>query len=629
MTTTYKVHINNRDYSSWTYYDTKNFNSIDLPIIPLEKQLLTNDVFSFKGDVVDSCNFELVHSSNQLSQYIPGVLVLKNNKTYGRETNKSGKITGRFYYKCIPDDMRLPPFLIPYEIKKIGFSKVFSNVYVTFQYKNWLPSNKYPTGTITQNVGCIEKLDNFYEYQLYCKSLNTSIQKFNKDVANCPHITPFCISNAENVSPSSKNPHTVGVSNEKWCNKMDGDIFKNDFLSKYPSVEDRTNQEIYRIFSIDPAGSVDFDDAISIEFLESGKYKLSIYISNVTLWIDYLHLWESFSKRVSTIYLPDRKRPMLPTILSDCLCSLQENQFRIAFVMDTIFSISSSNETTIETITYSNAIINIYKNYCYEEPALLVDKNYKLLFTITKQLSRQYKYMTNIKTSHDVVAYLMIFMNYHTAKEMIYFNNGGIFRSTQPRLHKTCQTSNSLDHIPEEILDFIKILNSSAGNYVELKEGVDVAHDLLQIEAYIHITSPIRRIVDLLNIIKFQENKKMVVLTEKSIDFYTKWINDLEYINTSMRSIRKVQNDCSLLHLCSTKPETLHNLYDGVAFDKLERSDGLKQYTVYIPELKMVTRLTTRDCVINYSMHKFQLYLFNDEESFKKKIRLQIVQLHH
>lgn len=612
MTTTYKVHINARDYSSWTYYDTKNFNSVTLPIIPLERQLLTNDVFSFKGDVIDSCNFELVHSSNQLCQYIPGVLVLKNNKTYGRETNKLGKSTGRFYYKCIPDDMRLPPFLIPYEIKKIGFSKVFSNVYVTFQYKNWLPSNKYPTATITQNLGCIEKLDNFYEYQLYCKSLNTSIQKFNKDVASCPHI-----------------------------NKMGGDIFKNDFLSKYPSVEDRTNQEIYRIFSIDPAGSVDFDDAFSIELIENGKYKLSIYISNVTLWIDYLHLWESFSKRVSTIYLPDRKRPMLPTILSDCLCSLQENQCRIALVMDVIFSITTHNETpittttttttTIESITYSNAIINIYKNYCYEEHALLLDENYKMLFTITKHLSRQYKYMTTIKNSHDVVAYLMIFMNYHTAKEMIYYNNGGIFRSTQPRLHKTndtCQSSSdSLDHIPEEILDFIKILNSSAGNYVELKEGVDVSHDLLQIEAYIHITSPIRRIVDLLNIIKFQENKKMVVLTEKSVDFYTKWINDLEYINTSMRSIRKVQNECSLLHLCSTKPETLHNLYDGVAFDKLERSDGLKQYTVYIPELKMVTRLTTRDCVINYSMHKFQLYLFNDEESFKKKIRLQIIQI--
>jgi exoribonuclease R len=50
--------------------------------------------------------------------------------------------------------------------------------------------------------------------------------------------------------------------------------------------------------------------------------------------MDVLNLWDSFSRRISTIYLPDKKRPMLPTILSDCLCSLQENVRRVAFVMD-------------------------------------------------------------------------------------------------------------------------------------------------------------------------------------------------------------------------------------------------------------------------------------------------------
>ena len=34
---------------------------------------------------------------------------------------------------------------------------------------------------------------------------------------------------------------------------------------------------------------------------------LSIYISNVTIWLDVLDLWKSFSRRVATIYLPDRK----------------------------------------------------------------------------------------------------------------------------------------------------------------------------------------------------------------------------------------------------------------------------------------------------------------------------------
>ena len=63
-------------------------------------------------------------------------------------------------------------------------------------------------------------------------------------------------------------------------------------------------------------------------------HRISIYISNVTLLLDNLGIWKSFSDRVSTIYLPDRKRPMLPTILSDGLCSLVQDKSRLAFVMD-------------------------------------------------------------------------------------------------------------------------------------------------------------------------------------------------------------------------------------------------------------------------------------------------------
>ena len=52
---------------------------------------------------------------------IPGVLVLNGNKTYG-------KIKKRFLYKCIPDDRRIPEFLIPYTIKS-NFNKVNKNIY--------------------------------------------------------------------------------------------------------------------------------------------------------------------------------------------------------------------------------------------------------------------------------------------------------------------------------------------------------------------------------------------------------------------------------------------------------------------------------------------------------------------
>ena len=69
-----------------------------------------------------------------------------------------------------------------------------------------------------------------------------------------------------------------------------------------------------------------------------------------------LKLWNSFTKRVSTIYLPDRKRPMLPTILSDTLCSLQENENRFALTMEIVIN----NDGTINEdipVEYKNVII--------------------------------------------------------------------------------------------------------------------------------------------------------------------------------------------------------------------------------------------------------------------------------
>ena len=61
------------------------------------------------------------------------------------------------------------------------------------------------------------------------------------------------------------------------------------------------------IFSIDPETSRDFDDAFDIETVGPNTVRISIYISNVSFWMDAMDLWDSFKNRISSIYLPDRK----------------------------------------------------------------------------------------------------------------------------------------------------------------------------------------------------------------------------------------------------------------------------------------------------------------------------------
>jgi exoribonuclease R len=575
----YKIHINNRNYTDWEVFETINFQKVQINISPLEEKLFANDVFILNAEN----KTEVIHSSIRTgTNNIPGVLVLEDNKTYGRQ---KGKKQAKLLYKCIPDDMRLPAFLVPYELKHVGFSKVFTNLYVTFTFNEW--DNKHPVGTLTHVIGPVNELSNFYEYQLYCKSLNASIQKFHRDTT-------------------------------KAIEKGNHSDFLKNIQIKYPSIQDRTDQKAWNIFTIDPAKSLDFDDGFSIVDKGDGVQQLSIYISNVTIWMDSLNLWDSFSRRISTIYLPDKKRPMLPTILSDCLCSLQENVSRIAFVMDLFIQ---NNE--IIDIQFHNCLIKVTKNYTYEEPELLDNDDYVTLFDAVKRLSRKFKYINNVKTSHDVVCYLMIIMNYHCAKKLL-VNKTGIFRSTIIK-----QDYFVPDSIPEDVSKFIKIWNSVSGQYIDgskLYDEEDTKHEMLDIEAYIHITSPIRRLVDLLNMIKIQEISGMIQLSDSCISFYNQWLNELEYINITMRAIRKVQCECSLLDLCCNKPEIMDKEYDGYLFDKIERNDFLYQYIVFLPELKLSSRITLRDNFENFTHKKFKMFLFHNEENFKRKIRLQVIE---
>ncbi len=561
----YKICIDDRYYQKWNTYIDGSHEPIDLPNLdPIKCKLFSGDVFSLHDDGT----ITLIHSTLKFSKNIPGVLLL-SKKTYGRQGSK-------LLYKLMPDDKRLPIFLVAYKIlPKIGnFNKHIYDKYVVFEFKNW--ENKHPEATITNSLGNIDQLKNFYEYQLYCKSLNASIQNFTRDTAKA-----------------------LRVKSE--------DEYIDYIMYKYPQIENRIHENI---ISIDPKNSGDFDDAFQLKKIKDNEYIISIYISNVSIWMDALQLWESFSERISTIYLPDRKRPMLPTCLADCLCSLIENNRRFAFTCE----IYVKDQEIIKT-NYVNSLIKVRKNYVYEEENMKNDLMYKDMFSLIKKLSKKYKLFSNINDSHDVIHYLMVLMNYYTAKEMMKFKNG-IYRSSVLN-----QVQDLPPNLSSELLQFINMWNSSGGQYVLYNTNVN--HQILNLESYIHITSPIRRLPDLLNLIQIQNNLNLISLTEKSKNFYNNWIKRLDYINTTMRAIRKVQVDCNLLEYVYNNNDVLHKIFKGNVFDMIERNDGLYQYICYIDELKLVSRITLREKLIPYQIVDIKLYLFVDEEGIKKKIRLQ------
>ena len=563
----YKIHINNSEYTDWIIYNEETMTETDFPnksFTPIESKLFNCDIFND--------NLDITYSSIRKENNIPGILLLIG-KTYGRSKNNSKKL----YYKCIPNDKRLPSFLIPYQEKYLGFNKNIVNRYILFKYTEWI--DKHPHGIITNILGEITNLTSFYEYQLYCKNLAISIQNFTNNV----------------------NKLLKETTNESYINKI---------MELYPNIENRMD---HYIFTIDPKSSMDLDDGMSIK-----DNIISIYIANVPILIDYFNLWNSFTERIATIYLPDRKRPMLPTILSENLCSLLENETRFALSMD----ITIENDT-ITNLKLSNTLIKVKKNYRYHEVDLLEkDISYQEILNKTKILCKKYKYVKDIKDSHDLIAFLMILMNYECANIMFKFKNG-IYRTLKvteqdsiDNIHKTLST---------EIYNFIKIWQSSTGQYTNFNNKS--SHDLigLGLDNYIHISSPIRRLVDLLNIMKIQDNLKLFSMSSNATIFYNIWLNKLDYINTTMRSIRKIPTDCNILNMCVNNPNILNKIYEGYIFDKIEWENKYLQYTIYIPEIKIISRINIKENLKEYSCLRFKLYLIENGTTLKRKIRAEKV----
>ena len=99
-------------------------------------------------------------------------------------------------------------------------------------------------------------------------------------------------------------------------------------FSPQKNVEDITDK---RILTIDPDDAKDFDDAISIDIDDKGRYVLGVHIADVSRFVEEGSSLDNEAKsRGNSTYLPGRVIPMLPEVLSNGICSLQPEQLRYA-----------------------------------------------------------------------------------------------------------------------------------------------------------------------------------------------------------------------------------------------------------------------------------------------------------
>ncbi|KAM3394752.1 DIS3-like exonuclease 2 [Capsicum galapagoense] len=124
-------------------------------------------------------------------------------------------------------------------------------------------------------------------------------------------------------------------------NAIDSSEFCQETLSCLPSIpweipkeeiQSRRDLRNLCVFTIDPATATDLDDALSVETLPDGNFRVGVHIADVSYFVlPDSALDENAQARSTSVYLLQSKLPMLPPLLSENLGSLNSGMERLAF----------------------------------------------------------------------------------------------------------------------------------------------------------------------------------------------------------------------------------------------------------------------------------------------------------
>ena len=263
--------------------------------------------------------------------------------------------------------------------------------------------------------------------------------------------------------------------------------------------------------TIDGPTTLDFDDALTIE-RQDENYLVGIHISDVAHYVqpgDPLFL--EAMRRGTSIYFPEAQIPMLPRHLSQGICSLIQDETRATFS----FMVLLSPEAEILKVRIFPSIIKVKRRLTYEEVDKMLesDEDIKLFNMLRKKLRNNRleqgalllpfpdvnifidhhgKVHVNLAQSdtpaRTIVSEMMILANTVAAKYVADRLVPGLFRS-QPPLKKRIVHGEDSD-LYQNTLQRKNMPRGELSTVAKPHSGLGVSH-------YSTVTSPIRRLLDL------------------------------------------------------------------------------------------------------------------------------------
>lgn len=393
----------------------------------------------------------------------------------------------------------------------------------------------------------------------------------------------------------------------------------------------------YDIFTIDGEDAKDLDDAVCVQKLENGNYKLDVHIADVSHYVQENTLLDKEALlRGTSIYMLNRVIPMLPRELSNGICSLNEGQDRYTLSV----SMEIDNKGKIISSEVYKGIINVTRRMSYKDVQAILDNSNEEIVTKYKDYIADFKLMEELAKilkekritkgylnldipeskiildqdsyaidvckyettfANEIIEHFMLAANETIAEKFYWLKAPFIYRvHEEPDIEKVNELNKLLFnfgykiHVKEGKIypaEFSKILKEVEGKPEEkivsnmilrtLKVAVydseNKGHFGIASKYYCHFTSPIRRYPDLfIHRIISKYLKNDYTMSEKQVEFYNKVAeSDAKQSSDREKIATQVERDSVDIKKAEYMSKKIGEQYEGII-------SGVTQFGVFV-----------------------------------------------
>lgn len=433
-----------------------------------------------------------------------------------------------------PIDKRYPPCRI--QTKQVKF---LMDSRIKLIICDWHETSKYPNATYFGRIGAMGVLETEIDSILISNEIMKDPLRIDSSVSASTDCAHELINRNEATNPT---------------------LFK-EFNANRLDLRDEL------VFSIDPPGCTDIDDALHCKIGET--IEVGVHIADVSTYVARNTVVDNEAKRRgTTVYLNDRRIDMLPDVLSSDLCSLKSDVDRFAlsliFHFDHCFNIVDSQ--------IRETVIRSKRSFTYEEAQNVLNDRSHMFHAPINQLNLIAKKLKAERVSNGALTF--------NSEEILVDKNNKGFELKNKKYYETCSLieefmilanitvasfmynnikSYSLlrrhpeveiqevDCDIESIKSMLRIRSMAQATYFSSGTMTfsDFRHFGLAIPIYTHFTSPIRRYADLVvhRLIKSILYHVDYGYDNVSIDIIS------QALNKRHRSAKMASRECNLLFL--------------------------------------------------------------------------------